>query len=362
MHPDLAEQERTWAQRRRGVTPGRVTQLLAGLGLGFVRLSPLEHSGNVNEALWVETDGPSLVLCLSSSHRLHKRDKTRSEVEVMRHMRHHTPVPVPEVLAFSDDAETSVLDCEFILMTKMAGIPLRSLWPSLAADERAAYAHQVKDIMDQLEAVPLPERRIGGFREGMKSGRLRGDRPDIGPFDSFAESLRQTIAWTDAALAEREDAAERPLRERLEALLKYMQAHPELLEEPEPPALHHGDLHGGNLLVDPTSARITALLDWEHAACGPPDGDWYSLRWAAERPTLGTTLRSLGIHPPERVRRRRRLLDAIDQALCSEFYIAAWYRAETDPSARAQTCASDRREHGERAIAQIDRLLARERS
>lgn len=37
-----------------------------------------------------------------------------------------------------------------------------------------------------------------------------------------------------------------------------------------PPSLVHGDLNGKNLLVDPNTGRLRAVLDWEHAHAG----DW----------------------------------------------------------------------------------------
>ena len=37
-----------------------------------------------------------------------------------------------------------------------------------------------------------------------------------------------------------------------------------------PPVFLHGDFHDGNVLVDPDSGDVTAVIDWEEAAYGDP--------------------------------------------------------------------------------------------
>ena len=48
------------------------------------------------------------------------------------------------------------------------------------------------------------------------------------------------------------------------------------------PVLRHGDLWFGNLLIDESSGRLTAVLDWEHAAIGDPAEDIATQRYLGD--------------------------------------------------------------------------------
>lgn len=78
----------------------------------------------------------------------------------------------------------------------------------------------------------------------------------------------------------------------------------------EPPVLHHGDLRLKNVIVDPASGRIAALIDWEGCASMPgPAWD------------LSLALHDLGIDGKEAFLRgygikRRRYLESLDAVRC----------------------------------------------
>jgi aminoglycoside phosphotransferase (APT) family kinase protein len=44
------------------------------------------------------------------------------------------------------------------------------------------------------------------------------------------------------------------------------------------PSLRHGDFWHGNILVDPSSGRLTGVIDWEKAAIADPAEDLATLR------------------------------------------------------------------------------------
>lgn len=52
-----------------------------------------------------------------------------------------------------------------------------------------------------------------------------------------------------------------------------------LLSEPHPAVFIHNDLHFQNLLVDPTSNRITGVIDWSDCVVGPIEKEFSVLEW-----------------------------------------------------------------------------------
>jgi hypothetical protein len=48
--------------------------------------------------------------------------------------------------------------------------------------------------------------------------------------------------------------------------------------------LIHGDLHGGNILIDPQTGAVTAILDWETAGFAPIWAENLASNWLNEDP------------------------------------------------------------------------------
>jgi aminoglycoside phosphotransferase (APT) family kinase protein len=155
-----------------------------------------------------------------------------------------TPVPVPETLLLCED--DSVLGAPFYLMARVPGVVFRreEQTAPLGAEARRALAFEMIDTLATLHAVEPAEVGLGDF------GRPEG----------FLE--RQVRRWTaqlDRSKS-RELAGADALRERLAATVP----------APSRAAIVHGDYRLDNLIVDPDTLRVAAVLDWEMATLGDP--------------------------------------------------------------------------------------------
>jgi aminoglycoside phosphotransferase (APT) family kinase protein len=155
-----------------------------------------------------------------------------------------TPVPVPDTLLLCEDS--SVLGAPFYLMSRVPGTVYRTAQQTdeLGEAGRRTAAFAMIDTLVALHAVDPGEVGLGDF------GRPQG----------FLE--RQVRRWTQQL----ERSASRPLegagelRQRLAASVPVSPA----------PAIVHGDYRLDNLMIDPATLRVAAVLDWEMATIGDP--------------------------------------------------------------------------------------------
>ncbi len=164
------------------------------------------------------------------------------------------PVPVPEILAFSEDP---VIDGRpFVLMSKVPGDRLNSVLDTIGPHGlmRAAF-----DTIDLISSVPVPETGIA-------------DEPVTDPTSEVSR-------W--AKLRERAPAE---LLSRAPALeSKLLAARPAVAQA----RLVHGDYHPGNLVF--RDGAVVAVLDWEIAHLGVTPSDKAGLCMLAIRKRFGET-------------------------------------------------------------------------
>jgi aminoglycoside phosphotransferase (APT) family kinase protein len=158
-----------------------------------------------------------------------------------------TAVPVPEALLLCED--DSVLGAPFYLMARVPGVVLRHREQTdlLGADNRRAVAFAMMDTLADLHLVDPAAVGLGEF------GRPEG----------FLE--RQVRRWSKqlAHSHSRDLPAADTLRELLGATIP---ASPRA-------GIVHGDYRLDNLIVDPDTLRVAAVLDWEMATIGDPQTD-----------------------------------------------------------------------------------------
>ncbi|WP_433614373.1 phosphotransferase family protein [Dactylosporangium sp. CA-139114] len=158
-----------------------------------------------------------------------------------------TPVPVPEALLLCED--DAVLGAPFYLMARVPGVVLRhrAQTDPLGEPSRRQVAFAMMDTLAELHLVDPAAAGLDGF------GRPEG----------FLE--RQVRRWSKQleGSRSRDLPAADTLRERLAAAIP---ASPR-------PAIVHGDYRLDNLIVDPDTLRVAAVLDWEMATIGDPQTD-----------------------------------------------------------------------------------------
>ena len=159
-----------------------------------------------------------------------------------------TDVPVPPTLGYEPDPAVS--GAPFYVMAYVAGEVVRdvaSAEHALAASARAAAGHDVVDVLVRLHAIDPDEVGLG----------------DLARRDGYLE--RQLRRWHRQLEAGR--TRDLPLLDEVHRRLAAA------VPEQGPATIVHGDYRLDNLIIDPSTGRIRAVLDWELTTLGDPLAD-----------------------------------------------------------------------------------------
>lgn len=262
-----------------------------------------------------------MILQVTNPHKWGVRSTTHSKVGAMHWLRRNSIPLVPKVVGWSADAASSVLGCEYVLMSKARGIELRKIWDTLTPAQQAGYCQQLADWLRAVGTVPRPQpaellpHAVSGFRilparskrtasaEGRHSSRWdwsvgsdcswASNAPPFPLCSGFAAHARNTVE--DAITRVEAEAASSSwpsgfgtssrmsLVPELWKVVQFIdreykakyEATAEQLAESCAASfgLCHGDLHLGNLLCDPVTGKLTAIIDWESVSWGPREAD-----------------------------------------------------------------------------------------
>lgn len=168
---------------------------------------------------------PSEFVVNKFNHRIHVQpngaNRIRNEKLALEYVRNNTSIPVPEVIFYLDEGSRVYLATRFI-----EGIPLADI------EDR-------KDKQKVFEQVDSYVKEL----EEHRWSRIRSFGLDV-CLPPCATYLDAPSAW---------------------ARFKQM--------PDERFVLCHGDLHDYNILVDPKTLKVTAIIDWEFAGYYPPNVD-----------------------------------------------------------------------------------------
>lgn len=148
-------------------------------------------------------------------------NRMRNERGAIEYVRAHTTIPVPEIVFYLDEGDRVYLATEMVDGVRMDDIE--------NVEDRAKVIAQLDSFVEQLAAL--------------RSATIRGFAPQP--------------CWPYAITSYRQIAA--PLQFRVDHEKGY--------------PLCHGDLHQANVIVDPDTMQVKAVLDWEHCGFYPPELD-----------------------------------------------------------------------------------------
>jgi len=180
------------------------------------------------------------------------------EATVLRLLAAEGGVRIPTVVLACPDPE--VLGAPFYLMEKVPGVVVRDAAPDFLTDpaSRRTLGLDLVDALAELHAAPYQPFVEAGI--GRTSGYLeRQVRRWVGQREGI-QAAAAAAGGTARDLPDY-DAVRDWLRARLAAL-------PE-----QSPAVVHGDYKLDNVVVDPVSRRVAAIVDWEMATVGDPLAD-----------------------------------------------------------------------------------------
>jgi aminoglycoside phosphotransferase len=283
-------------------------------------------AGAFNKLFLLSPDGtdpnlPSFILRVTLPVDPHL--KTASEVATLSYVSNHTSIPVPEVIAYDPSAQND-LGFEWILMTRLPGVPLKELWTTslLSWHERVCITKEISGYIRQMQG--LHSNRLGSlYLTGQQHPKLDELHPHAssnitkneprftplksdprysigpvvaipffhsnrvnllsrrGPFSSSSSWLRsllhlQIASTLDqmAAVVEHqtEDGDHGYDLDNVSEMIDAIAAANHLLglldyffveTDIETFQLTHDDLSTNNILIHPTTHQITGIVDWE---------------------------------------------------------------------------------------------------
>lgn len=177
-------------------------------------------------------------------------DIMTAEVETMRLVRSRTTMPVPEI--YAHDRLHAVIDNEFYLMAFLAGAPFHKLRTVLALEDRRRIEREIGAYLREMNEVTGPA--FGYFA------------PSSPRFDRWRSAFDFMVCGVLADGRDKAVALPRPY----DVLLDLLRSAYPALDEIAMPQLVHWDLWDGNVFVDPTTAQITGIIDFERSLWGDP--------------------------------------------------------------------------------------------
>jgi aminoglycoside phosphotransferase (APT) family kinase protein len=231
--------------------------------------------------------------------RIYARDPGRAAVDAGLLTLVRGLVPVPEVLELRRPTTTTpaILVTELVTGTRLdQALAQQPDWL-----DQATVGRSLGRILNTLAGIPFL--RFATFADGdltLSNEQLPHD------LQSWAEQLRSSgrlSTWPEAdwqALISLVDSAEDLLAE---------DAH----VRPSRAVLTHSDVNPKNILVDPATSEVSALLDWEFAHAGSPYADLGNFtRFERDPRLVGPLLDTLAEPPPRGPARRLALGRAAD--------------------------------------------------
>lgn len=250
--------------------------LAESIGLKFIKGEIFKQKNGIVNSIFLITveenkEVKKLFLKISDTHPIFKNKKTLNEVSILKYL--HNKIPVPEVLSFSNDSSSSLIHCEYILMSSAKGTLLKELFDLKDFKDinkmPNVLIENMLDLIKQIESIKLSGcQKISGFDLSMS---LRQPIVRFGPWieacSNFLEFLDKNLIWTINEMNKiksfKKLANDLDLF-RLE-LIKVVENNNDLdnLNFKDEMNICHSDLHPGNIFVDPNTFKVSSLIDWE---------------------------------------------------------------------------------------------------
>ncbi|KAF9354826.1 hypothetical protein BGX26_007334 [Mortierella sp. AD094] len=225
-------------------------------------------------------DGFECVARLSKPY--FSRYKSESEVATMQFVSEKTSIRVPKVYAWDANPRNSV-GAEYILMEKIPGVPLITVWKTMSLEKKKEIVSQVVEILLLLFNIKnFNFERIGSLYKGEVAGVYR-----IGPAisDALIQGKRASVSLDRGPWVDTKEYFTALIRNEIDYSKDYGPSVFSKLEEIIPSfcpglelkdlerlCLQHPDLHLGNIMVYKTDLscwKISGIIDWETSGVYP---------------------------------------------------------------------------------------------
>jgi aminoglycoside phosphotransferase (APT) family kinase protein len=251
---------------RRIVPESFDVETLTGLVLAHVDVDPASlrfapvRTGKHNTSYWVDADEGRFVLRIAPPDDVgflfYERLMMRQEPELHTLIRDRTTVPVGEIVGH--DFGRTAIDRDYVLMTRLPGIPLSDV-PGLTPSQFRRALRQTGQYLRQLHALTAAE-CLAPDTEAY--GYLGAHRP-MAPQPTWSAAFR--VMWNK--LLDDVVACGSYTRDEAQSLRDLLDVYIEEFDRPVLPCLLHMDVWAQNILLD-EAGNVTGLVDFDRALWG----------------------------------------------------------------------------------------------
>jgi aminoglycoside phosphotransferase len=263
-------------------------QVFHRLGLTCTSVQPLCLGSYSLIYVATVTDGTEYII--RAQYPWWKATKTRNEVLCIDYINRHTSIPVPKVILWNDD--DSEVGCEYIVMEKIPGVNLASVWNLLSSDEQQQIITQMAEIFVQFRRLSFDF--VGSFTSETNNEQDISIGPAVeqtmifatmtemiehlprkfqlstlcGPFSNIKDYLLARLNLELYCLNHFRTLA--PNAALIPKLKRYIQQFSDKfppVTKHIPIVLAHNDFRLANIIVEGT--KITGVIDWEWAGAYP---------------------------------------------------------------------------------------------
>ncbi|UJR16738.1 hypothetical protein I4U23_003638 [Adineta vaga] len=276
---------------------------------------------------------------LKVTNPLWKLLKTRNEAIVLDFLHTYTSIPVPKVISYS--CTNDLIGYEYILMTYIQGIPLSDIYNSLSFEERKPYLLQLVKIytdMINIDITSVDVNKLGCFEKiASKNGKFEAVLcpnvdSQLGPYENIYDYSCDYIQFR---LPEMAKSKYSHYVSKFEAIIKLLREEQKKMIFDERVVLTHTDIAPKNIIIDPKTQTIQALIDWEWSSLMIVDQDFETMTlgevWKGEQELMflrECLCASFGEERmklyEERFKNRRNMNDAVSEAMVVVAY-TDWY-------------------------------------
>jgi len=277
-----------------------------GLGKGPISDARLLAGGTQNLLLRFERDGRAYVLRRPPVHlRKNSNETMRREARVLAALA-ESDVPHPRLIAGCGDE--TVIGAAFYLMEPIEGFnPTTGLLPYHQSDPaiRRRMGFALVEGISALGKVDYLSAGLEGF--GKPEGYL--DR-QVGRWQSQLDSYAEFEGWSGPGEIVGVDKVARWLTDHTPKSFK--------------PGIIHGDYHLSNVMYEPQSPELAAIVDWELSTIGDPllDLGWLMATWPGEE---GGGPGSVGVTPWDGFPKIEELIAHYAERTDRDMDAIAWY-------------------------------------
>lgn len=273
------------------------------LGKKLKELSYFNRGYNNRVYLARCTDASEYVIRLGGRFWDHRKITNEVQALALARKALGSVVQVPTIIGTSvdqprtrtNDASSHIIPHDYIIMSRLPGVPLDSVWDDMSLEEQKMIVDQVAEIFARLRSIELSA--IGNFVKGPNGeptiGPMMEWSHDSGPYKTWraflVASVKQEIKnWRqDDDIGDDAFAETKAYLPRIETLIKTIEsgdleskfegvdtpiAKGSMMGVERPISFLHGDFESRNMLV--VGHKVVGLHDFEFAGGFPSEQEW----------------------------------------------------------------------------------------